>query len=80
MSDKVKSMMYMQEKVPNTERRFGSALGYFPSYVTLPDGVTVVSAMFTEHVIREAIERAQVNPEDMGERENFLQRIFNPVV
>ena len=75
---KVKSKLYMAEKVGNADRRFGSALDYYPIYVELLDG-TIVPALFTHHTLVEAIERARVNPEDMGERENFLQRIFNPV-
>ena len=75
---KVKSIVYMRELVDNKDRRFGSALTYNPAYVELPDKTTV-PALFTSSAIEDAIQRAKVNPEDVGEREGFIERIFNPV-
>jgi len=75
---KVKSIVYLREKVQNQDRAFGSALSYYPAYVELEDK-TLVPALFTLPAIHEAVQRAQKNPEDVGERENFVERIFNPV-
>lgn len=65
MADECTSVIKMVEKVNNTERRFGSAKEYFPVWIEA-DGKKQ-PAMFTLHELRQAIERAQTNPEDMPE-------------
>jgi len=60
MASKIK----LNEKVENTERKFGEALHYFPVKVELENG-DLVWAMFTETEIQNAIKRAEKNQEDI---------------
>ena len=60
MASKIK----LNEKVENTERKFGEALYYFPVKVELENG-DLVWAMFTETEIQNAIKRAEKNQEDI---------------
>ena len=57
------SRIYEDEKVRNKDRKFGSALDYYPVSIIDPQGRRR-KAHFTAHQIEEAIERAKVNPED----------------
>lgn len=72
----VKSAMHKDEKVENKDRKFGSATEYFPCYIIRLDG-TEAPALFTQHQIEEAVERAEKNPEDVEERAAWLNRIFS---
>jgi aconitase A len=73
----IESKLFLNEKVENQDRKFGSALEYQPLYVVMADG-SEVPAMFTIDAIEEAIERAARNPEDMPEKEgkSFFERLF----
>jgi hypothetical protein len=67
------SKILMHEVVNNTERKFGEALEYFPVEVENKDGQTVW-AMFTENEIKNAIERAEKNKEDIPK--SLWEKIF----
>ncbi len=58
------SIIRLDEKVDNTERKFGEALEYYPAEVVLEDG-TETWAMFTQSEIDGAVERAAKNKEDI---------------
>lgn len=58
------SIIKLDEKVDNTERKFGEALEYFPAEVVLEDG-TETWAMFTQSEIDGAVKRAMKNKEDI---------------
>jgi hypothetical protein len=60
---KIDSIIYVNEVVENTERKFGSALEYYPVYIKNADG-DYVPAMFTLNELEIAIKRAANNPED----------------
>lgn len=55
----MKSHIYTDEAVENTERKFGECLEYVPCIV---DGKP---ALFTRYQIGEAVARAERNPEDI---------------
>ena len=57
------SRIYLDDKVPNTERRFGQAPAYYP--VTIVTGARRQPALFTPAQIGEAMARARANPEDV---------------
>lgn len=69
----MKSIIHLSEKVPNRDRRFGSALEYYPC--TIKTGPRVVPALFTPAQISEAISRAANNPEDMPQHKTWWQRL-----
>lgn len=73
----IESKIYLNERVENTERTFGSALEYQPLYVVMADG-SEVPAMLTTAALAEGIERAARNQEDMPEQEgkSFFERLF----
>lgn len=73
----IESKIFLNEKVENTERKFGSALEYQPLYVVMADG-SQVPAMFTIDAIEDAIARAARNPEDMPDKESksLFERLF----
>ena len=58
----------------NTARRFGSAQHYHLGYIIAEDG-RVKPALFTDSAIREARDRAIVNPEDVPET-HWLHRLI----
>lgn len=66
----IEGKLYLQERVENKDRRFGSNKEYFPVIVRRFDGQEV-PALFTDHDITAAIERAKVNPEDVPEDKSF---------
>ena len=71
-----KSTINTSEKVENTERHFGSATEYYPCWIVTGDKKE--AAMFTEHDIQQAINRAVINPEDMPEKQQgFWASIFS---
>lgn len=72
----IESKIFLNEKVENTERKFGSALEYQPLYVVMADG-SEVPAMFTIDAIEDAIDRASRNPEDVPEEDkSFFEKLF----
>ena len=71
----IKSRMYLDEEVENTERIFGSTDRYLPVYFVDGDG-NEVPGMFTEHAIRVAVETAAKNPEDMPGERGFFEKLF----
>ncbi len=60
----MKSQIYLKEELQNKERKFGSNLNYYPAKVHLVDGKEM-SALFTLDQIKDAMERAMRNPEDL---------------
>ena len=64
----MKSVIYEADFVPNTERRLGSALEYYPAVLVRLDGTTT-DLMFTLPDFNEPAERAASNKEDMPELE-----------
>lgn len=71
----INSKIFLSEEVENTERKFGSTTRYLPAYI-VDEGENEVAAMFTEHEIRVAVERALENPEDMPGEKGFFERLF----
>lgn len=69
------SKIKLKEKVANKDRRFGSALSYFPVMVE-DDNENGVPALFTSNQIKEATERAARNPEDIPGKKSFWERLF----
>jgi len=59
-----KSKIYLENKVENTARKFGSATEYYPVKIESSSGVEKW-AMFTITEIEEAITRADKNREDI---------------
>lgn len=57
------SRIYLDDKVPNTDRRFGQAPEYYPATIVV--GHRRFPAMFTPAQISEAMDRAKGNPEDI---------------
>ena len=58
------SKIYQENKVENTERKFGSALEYHPVKVVATTGEETW-ALFTETEIEKAVDRATKNKEDI---------------
>ena len=58
------STIKLDEKVENTERKFGSALEYYPVEVITESGETEW-AMFTKNESDSAVKRASENKEDI---------------
>ena len=58
------STIHLNDKVENTERKFGEALEYYPVEVVLENGDSQW-AMFTKGEIDSAVERATKNKEDI---------------
>ena len=59
----MRSKIFLSEKVVNKDRRFGSALNYYPVEIHSSSG-KVNRALFTIDQIREAVEREDSNKED----------------
>lgn len=70
----MRSRIDLAEKVDNKDRRFGSALSYFP--VMIVTGKRKQPALFTAAQIGEAMERASANPEDVPVPPPSLWRRF----
>ena len=71
----MKSKIYLNEEVVNKDRRFGSALTYFP-VIIIDEYGDEVEALFTETQIKDAKYRAKRNPEDIPEDLTFWERLF----
>lgn len=61
----MKSRIYLSEKVPNRDRRFGQALEYYP--VTIVTGKRRQVALLTGNAISEGLSRYLENSEDVPE-------------
>ena len=59
----MKSTIYLDEKVPNKDRRFGQALEYYP--VTIVTGTRRQVALLTGNAISEGLARYLENREDV---------------
>ena len=59
----MKSRIYLSEKVPNRDRRFGQALEYYP--VTIVTGKSRQVALLTGNQISEGLSRYLENREDV---------------
>ncbi len=71
----IDSKIKLSEKVKNRERRFGSWTHYYPVIIESADG-TRTPALFTDHQIHEAIERAAKNPEDIPRAGGLWDLLF----
>lgn len=71
----MKSKIYIEELVENKDRKFGSALEYYPTRIEDEDG-QVFNALFTKNEIEVAMERAEANPEDIP-KVTFLEGLFS---
>lgn len=71
----MKSKIHKSEEVGNKDRRFGSALSYYPAMIIDGDG-NETPALFTRAQIMEAKKRAARNPEDVPENKTFWERLF----
>lgn len=60
----MKSRIYLSEKVPNRDRRFGAALEYYP--VTIVTGTRRQVALLTGNAISEGLSRYLENREDVA--------------
>ena len=58
----MRSVLFLQERVVNSKRRFGQTEHYFPCTVVV--GNKRVPALFTPDQVRTAMNRARENPED----------------
>ena len=67
----MKSRILMSEEVANKARKFGSNLEYYPAKIVLLDGKKI-NALFTLDQLKEAMERANTNPEDMPKKNSSL--------
>jgi len=65
---KIESKILLSEMVENQDRKFGSALEYYPVYIEDVNGETH-GALFTCDQIEEAIARAEKNQEDVPEED-----------
>lgn len=61
------SKIYLNEKVDNQDRKFGSSNEYYPCRLEDEDG-NDVNALFTKDQIATAVQRALRNPEDVPEK------------
>ena len=61
----MKSIIYLSEKVPNRDRRFGAALEYYP--VVIVTGTRRQVALLTGNAISEGLSRYLENREDVPE-------------
>lgn len=71
----MKSTIYLDEKVPNLDRRFGSAKEYYPATIIIGD--RAYKGLFTPSAISEAIERGKVNPEDFPPHRSWWRRLID---
>lgn len=71
----MKSVIYVSEKVENTDRIFGSSNEYLPVRIVFPSGHES-RAMFTVNDIRAGIKRGEKNPEDFPTPSTLWQRIM----
>lgn len=71
----VDSIINMNEVVDNKERKFGSALQYYPAKVKTKTGESKV-ALFTDNELKIAMERAEINPEDIPQSSSIWDAIF----
>lgn len=60
----MKSRIYLSERVPNKDRRFGQALEYYP--VTIVTGTRRQVALLTGNAISEGLSRYLENREDVA--------------
>ena len=70
----MKSKVYIEDFVENKDRKFGSNLGWYAAEIIGKKGEKI-PAFFTEADIRDAVIRAQKNPEDVPEK-SFFQNLF----
>ena len=72
---KINSKIETSERVVNKERRFGSALEYFPAYV-IDDTGKEIPVLFTKNQLNVAGKRAEKNMEDMPEDKSWFDWLF----
>jgi len=68
----MKSKIYLEDEIGNTERKFGAAMSYQPVLFIDMDG-NETPGMFTRHEMKIARERAARNPEDMPEKKTVWE-------
>ncbi|MCK5783861.1 MAG: hypothetical protein KAH06_05400 [Desulfobacterales bacterium] len=70
----MKSKIYLEEEIENTERKFGSARSYNPVMIVDRDG-NETPGMMTRAMIKDMEKRAARNPEDVP-GETFWRKLF----
>ncbi len=68
----MKSKIFFSEKLENKNRHFGSALTYYPAMIDNGFGEEH-PALFTIDQIKKAMNRANLNPEDVPEEKSFWE-------
>ena len=75
----LKSKVETSERVKNKERRFGSALEYFPAMV-IDDTGKEIPVLFTKNQLDVAAKRAEKNMEDMPADGNWYDWLFADIM
>jgi hypothetical protein len=68
----MQSKIYLKEEVKNKDRQFGGSPVYYPAFI-YDRKEAKAPALFTKSQIREALLRAQKNPEDMPKKQTFWE-------
>lgn len=71
----MRSRIYAQDRVDNTERKFGSAQAYYPAVLHTEGVAGDIPMLFTGQQIDEAMERAAKNPEDVPKPKTWLEKL-----
>lgn len=71
----MKSKIRLEEAVNNKDRKFGSALKYYP-VIIIDEDDNEIPALFTDDQIASAVQRALRNPEDIPESKSLWDIIF----
>lgn len=66
----IKGRIYLNEKVVNQERKFGSCSEYYP-VVVVDDNGNERAGLLTDNDIKGITDRAARNPEDIPEKTSF---------
>jgi hypothetical protein len=70
----IRSQIFMQEAIDNSDRRFGAAARYYPVYVMIGGHWKI--AFLTYDQIHDALKRGEANPEDHKPRAGVFGRIW----
>lgn len=72
------SRLYLDEEVPNADRKFGSDNLYAPAYVMVNSKWE--PALFTATQLKTAIDRARKNPEDVRPMAGYFARLWSALL
>lgn len=71
----IEGRIYLSEEVANKDHRFGQTDRYIPVIVITKEGVEK-PALLTHDVLKDGVERAARNPEDIPEDKSFWGCLF----